>query len=1665
MVLPRFIRLLTALAVAASASWAEAADYYVAPSGNDAADGSIGTPFQTIQKALAVAQPGDAVKLRAGTYREAVSPVQSGAAGSPITIEAYNGEAAVVSAFDSVAGPWAAQGNGIYSTTVSGARPTPFWNSVSTSTNGTAMTEIGGSLVMNVVNEGGGQATSTRSSAPSAVWDFFNNAVTWQVRGLSAASTGTTPLPLTNTNLYFTIMNAASIGFSTEDAVNVYYRGDGRLALNLKKNTVNTWGTSVQTVTDPTITGFDLTLGPASGANVPYTFTVKKASGPDVVLTGNWAITQAEWTDGGTGTTSYLGMFAQESQNASVDVTQKFTMTVGSYKVTTGATTVLRDEFDDGEVTSVNETTAVAPSSLSSGYDQVFVDGAMQHEARLPNHGAGNLLQPVFASVTVVNGSAASNPNTITSASFPSMPANYYAGARFVGGVASRWSQQTAVIASSSGGVLTVDPATKSTWWWPDQFGTGTTSSTGNGFLYGLLSFLDADGEWFLDQPSRTLSLRIAGQADPTGHLVEIKQRNWCVNVNGFNYITLRGLRTIGGAIRLNGTGIIFENSEASHLSHFLTWTSGGGTNGGRTEGGGVVVSGTGNIVRGCNIHDTAGGGLTVSGSGHFFTRNVLTNIDYSGTYAAPLALSGTECVATFNTIQNTGRDGIRPTGTGHTVMFNDVSNVGRLARDCGAVYTFGTDGATAAGKRTRIAYNWLHDRADTGDSLSKGFYLDNGTRNYTMDHNVIWNVASGATSGACFLNSPAFGHELYHNTIVGAGSYNENTFTTYPTSTTFGGYVFNDTTHGLAFIGWNNMEVPDASSSAAFESFATQDFRPKTTYTFTDERIASPISAVNPTAVAGLAEWIKPTGTSVTNPYIALSMTNPSAPFFYRENYGHAQAIAGINAWVPDGRPDSGAYERGVARWVPGSNGWEGMKIDPALGIGARTAILQATRIAVDATATNVRVYFGPTDGGTTPGAWAGSVDLGTAAPDDVVSVFRTSISGLAPNSVHYARFIASNASGDSWSDALSFTTAASLTWDAGGGASTGLSVNTNWQNDATPDLAAGGEVATFGAAGSTAVIDRTVSLLGLVFNRDANFTIADGAGSLTLGSDGITFTLPTTTGRTHTISESQLTLAADQTWSITNNTGAATLNVSSVIGDGAGAFGFTKTGSGVLSLSGDNTFDGEVAVDAGILAIAHGNALGSTAGATTIASTGSTATGGQVRLSGDITSPENFILTGTTEAGSFPRAIENTSGTNTLTGTITLVGNLQVRLGPLAGTLNLNGAITRSSSDNGAFMLAPNTGAIVVVNQPIDLNGGALNISAPGTVVLAASSTDLGTTTIFFGSPAANGTVLRLATHNALPTNRTLTLGTTGTSNGADRGTFDLAGFNQTINGLIGSVGTGTTPSAASTRRIINSAAATTSVLTVGNGNGTATFNGLIEDGAGKVALVKVGTGTQTIAAASTYTGETTVSAGTLSLTSASLADAANVNLATGAILNLNFAGTDTIAALRINGLAVAAGTWGGLASSATNKTALITGTGLLLVSATPPPYDTWALAAGLDNTGVKDASLGADPDRDGFTNLFEYATRQNPLAGDQPAQTTVLNGANLEFTYTRNSAATDVTFSVEWSDTLAAGSWTSIGAGTVQSDNGTVQTVKALVPAGSGPKRFIRLVVTKP
>src|SRR5439155_470670 len=97
-------------------------------------------------------------------------------------------------------------------------------------------------------------------------------------------------------------------------------------------------------------------------------------------------------------------------------------------------------------------------------------------------------------------------------------------------------------------------------------------------------------------------------------------------------------------------------------------------------------------------------------------------------------------------------------------------------------------------------------------------------------------------------------------------------------------------------------------------------------------------------------------------------------------------------------------------------------------------------------------------------------------------------------------------------------------------------------------------------------------------------------------------------------------------------------------------------------------------------------------------------------------------------------------------------------------------------------------------------------------------------------------------------------------GKGNASVTGTMDLYTFSETVNGLSGA---GT----------VDTVAGGTPTFTAGGNDQSSSFSGVIKNTAGTLALTKTGSGTLTLSGANTYSGNTTVSAGTLKLGAANV------------------------------------------------------------------------------------------------------------------------------------------------------------------------------------------------
>ena len=491
----------------------------------------------------------------------------------------------------------------------------------------------------------------------------------------------------------------------------------------------------------------------------------------------------------------------------------------------------------------------------------------------------------------------------------------------------------------------------------------------------------------------------------------------------------------------------------------------------------------------------------------------------------------------------------------------------------------------------------------------------------------------------------------------------------------------------------------------------------------------------------------------------------------------------------------------------------------------------------------------------------------------------------------------------------------------------------------------------------------------------------------------------------------------------------GAGTLTVTSgnYSGSISGSGGLTKAGMGTLLLNRANTYGGATTIQDGELRLGAADVLPATTALSiasvpsavfnlndcsqTIASlSGGGVKGGSITLgsgvltigggnySGTITGSGGLTKTGEgllilKRTTSYGGATSIQGGELRLGSAGVLPSSTAVSLDDVSGALlNLNDFPQTIASLSGG---GSNGGNVALGSGTLTVGGGNYSGSISGSGGL----TKTGTGALALNRPNSYGGVtmiqageLKLGASGALPATTAVSL------DNILGALLNLNDFPQTIARLSGGGSNG------------GNVALGSGTLTVGGGY----FAGSISGSGG---LTKTGPDTLALNCTNLHGGPTTVEAGVLSLTIASLSDTSDLWLAADATLDLHFDGTDTVGSFLIDGVPQIRGTWGSPTSSAEHKTNRITGTGMLNAAAGPTPYEAWIAAYGLTSP---DNEPLADPDHDGISNLLEWILGGNPLANSTGVLPQVgTDSGNLVVTFTRGDDSESTTIlTAQWS-----------------------------------------------
>lgn len=489
--------------------------------------------------------------------------------------------------------------------------------------------------------------------------------------------------------------------------------------------------------------------------------------------------------------------------------------------------------------------------ATSPAFSQLFVDGKMMPEARWPNTPPGDLM--------VYNRGAAGEGTGYEVLADPNLPPGDWNGGIVWLWPGSRWTSTSRRITDYQPGKsfrfdVTTEAKTKDKFHQEDPY----KPRAGNPYLLmGSLAGLDSPGEWFRDAASGAVYLWTPDGKSPASHRVEVKQRDYAVDLAKLAYLEVSGCDVLGAAVNMaDSQHCLLENSRLRYVEHVRE------TEAGKLPPVRTVITGQDNEWRHCLVYGSATSGLQLAGQNNRLVNSIIHDVNYVGSFRGGVDLSrSVGALVSHCTISRTGRDNILHGGSKRIrIEYCDIYHTNMLNADSGAIYAWGTDGEGGV-----IAYNWVHD--NLGDS-TVGIYLDNFDKNFIVHHNVVWNC----TGSGIRMNSDALNHLVCNNTIQQVRE-------------PFGTYCY------AAY-------TPTMKGTRVLNNLVNEAMNPKNPWEFVQGELGPELAHNGPGAV-----------------------DKDGYPTAGSEAIDAGQEVAGVTDGFQGKAPDLGAYEFGGPRWTAGAD------------------------------------------------------------------------------------------------------------------------------------------------------------------------------------------------------------------------------------------------------------------------------------------------------------------------------------------------------------------------------------------------------------------------------------------------------------------------------------------------------------------------------------------------------------------------------------------------------------------------------------------------------------------------------------------------------------------------------------------------------------------------
>ena len=255
--------------------------------------------------------------------------------------------------------------------------------------------------------------------------------------------------------------------------------------------------------------------------------------------------------------------------------------------------------------------------------------------------------------------------------------------------------------------------------------------------LVNLREGLREPGEWCLDWTRGQVVYYPRKGETPENLAASLSRLHELANISRADGLTLKGLVFEGASADFRNAGFGGPGLDAAVMVKAVSRLTLDGVSVRNVAGVGMKVAGENIVMRGCDIGFTGGAALTLSGTGNRLENCRLHDTGTSTHAAAICTANGHEHAFVGNKLWNAPYCGIILGGDRHLLASNEVWHVMRVLQDGGALYG-GYDSCV-------IRDNYHHDlkaRCFKGYGQS-GFYADEGSHDNLFTGNVSENIGT----------------------------------------------------------------------------------------------------------------------------------------------------------------------------------------------------------------------------------------------------------------------------------------------------------------------------------------------------------------------------------------------------------------------------------------------------------------------------------------------------------------------------------------------------------------------------------------------------------------------------------------------------------------------------------------------------------------------------------------------------------------------------------------------------------------------------------------------------------------------------------------------------------------------------------------------------------